>query len=231
MTWELSVYTQVAAPPSTNRLIPSRFPPVAVFDGVASADDLAAAMELEGWTNDRLVETRLSRLDREEWVFGQPNSSIVMAAFLHGSIDGMRFSDAQLGAWYCATDLATAALEVANGLRKEISLSDGLDRKVEIYRQYRARLDGRYVDLFGRHPEFFDPDDSSYPAPQIFGRQVRDQGRGLGISGIRYESVRHKEHESWVCFRPQDIRDVIQADHFEIDVPRRGKVVVRKLPG
>ncbi len=229
MIYDLSDYEVVTEPPVTTRLVPSRFPPVAVFDAVTSADDLADVMELEGWTNDRLVSSRLSRLDRSEWVFGRPNASIVMAAFLHGSVDGMRFSDAQLGAWYCATELATSALEVANGLRKEISLSAGLTRKTETYRQYRAQLDGGYVDLFDLHPEFRDPSDASYPLPQTFGHQVRQDGPPQGISGIRYESVRRLGHENWVCFRPPHISDVVQADHFEIDVPITGKVVVRRL--
>ena len=52
----------------TFRLILSRFPPIAVFETVSTADDLAAVMELEGWTNDRLVQERLERLERNEWV-------------------------------------------------------------------------------------------------------------------------------------------------------------------
>ena len=71
------------APQPTYRLIPSRFPPIGLFDTVATAADLEAVMELAGWTNDRLLAERLQRLPREEWVFGRPNSSIVMATFLH----------------------------------------------------------------------------------------------------------------------------------------------------
>lgn len=229
MNYELSDYEVTKAPDFTTRLIPSRFPPVAAFDTVTIADDLNDVMELEGWTNDRLVLSRLTRLDRNEWVFGRPNSSVVMAVFMHGSVDGMRFSDAQLGAWYCASELMTSALEVANGLRKEISLSAGLTRKTEVYREYRAHLDGKYVDVFGLHPEFKDPSDTSYPVPQAFGRQLRLQGLNLGVSGIRFESVRHPGHENWVCFRPLNVLDVKQNGHFEIDVPSTGKVVVRKL--
>jgi hypothetical protein len=32
-------------------------------------------MELEGWTNDRLVEERLARLPRDHWVHGSPNAA------------------------------------------------------------------------------------------------------------------------------------------------------------
>jgi len=43
------------APHPAFRLIPSRFPPIGLFDTVATAADLRPVMELEGWTNDRLV--------------------------------------------------------------------------------------------------------------------------------------------------------------------------------
>ena len=222
---KISDYATSSAPKGTTRLIPSRFPPIPAFDAVTTSDDLAAVMELEGWTNDRLVSPRLARLPRAEWVYGVPNASVVMAAFLHGSPGGLRFSDASLGAWYGSTLSNTALLEVADGLRKEIALS-ALTQKSETYRQYKAHLDGADVDIFGAHTEYHDPDDASYPIAQAFRRRVRDEGTR---AGIRYESVRHAGHENWVCFRPPLIRNVTQAKHFRIDVPRTGRVVVRQL--
>ena len=71
------------SPRPAHRLIPSHFPPIGLFDTVATTADLAAVMDLVGWTNDRLVVDRISRLPQTEWVYGIPNASIVMAAFLH----------------------------------------------------------------------------------------------------------------------------------------------------
>lgn len=218
-------YDVVSAPVGTSRLIPSRFPPIPAFDAVTAADDLDAVMDLEGWTNDRLVAPRLARLPRAEWVYGRPNASVIMAAFLHGSPGGLRFSDPSLGAWYGSTHLTTALLEVANGLRKEIALS-ALIQKSESYRQYKANLAGDYVDIFGAHPEYHDPDDASYPVAQAFGKGVHDEQK---CAGIRYESVRHPGHENWVCYRPSLVLNVMQADHFRIEVPRSGRIVVRQL--
>ncbi|MSU90919.1 RES domain-containing protein [Rhodobacteraceae bacterium 2CG4] len=218
-------YDVTSAPAGTSRLIPSRFPPVSAFEAVAAADDLDAVMYLEGWTNDRLVAPRLERLPRAEWVYGRPNASVVMAAFLHGSPGGLRFTDSSLGAWYCSTSINTALLEVANGLREEIALS-ALTQKAETYRQYRSDLAGDYVDIFGAHPENHDPDDACHPETQAFGRRVREEG---ARAGIRYESVRHPGHENWVCFRPSLVLNVTQASHFRIEVPRSGRVVVRQL--
>jgi len=222
---KISDYDVVPATAGTTRLIPSRFPPIPAFDAITTHDDLAPVMDLEGWTNDRLVGPRMSRLPPTEWVYGRPNASVVMAAFLHGSPGGLRFSDASLGAWYASTSLNTALLEVANGLRKEIALS-ALTQKSESYRQYKSDLAGDYVDIFGAHPEYHDPDDASYPVAQAFGRRVRDAD---SLAGIRYESVRHPGHENWVSFRPSHVLNVTQADHFKVEVPQTGRVVVRQI--
>ena len=104
------------SPRPAHRLIPSKFPPIGLFDTVATAADLSAVMELVGWTNDRLVAERIDRLPRGEWLYGTPNSSIVMAAFLHAAPGGMRFNGPELGAWYAADDIRTAAAEVGHHL-------------------------------------------------------------------------------------------------------------------
>ncbi|MFX5684717.1 RES domain-containing protein, partial [Acinetobacter baumannii] len=80
--------------------------------------DLAAVMELTGWTNDRLVAERLARLPEAEWVHGRANASVVMAAFLHGAPGGMRCTGPDLGAWYASAELATAVAEVGHHLRR-----------------------------------------------------------------------------------------------------------------
>ena len=58
------------APVPRYRLIPSCFPPIGLFDTVATAADLNEVMELVGWTNDRLVVHRIARLPEHEWIYG-----------------------------------------------------------------------------------------------------------------------------------------------------------------
>ncbi len=228
MTADLARYARLHAAKTTRRLVPSRYPPVAAFETVASPADLAAVFELEGWTNDRLVATRMSRLDSSLWVHGRANASVVMAAFLHGSPQGTRFASGFLGAWYASTELMTAVLEIANSLRKEIAIS-GLTRMRATYREYTARLGGTYIDIFGLHPEFHDPDDRTWPAPQAFGEELRATGPDMGLTGLRYESVRRRGHENWVCYLPPMVQDVVQARHLDIDVGQGGKVTVETV--
>jgi hypothetical protein len=215
----------VAVPAPTYRLIPSRFPPIAAFESVASADDLAAVMELEGWTNDRLVAERLARLPRDQWVFGVPNGSVVMAAFLHAPPTGARFNGGELGAWYAAWTLPTAIAEVAHHLRREAAFRRLPEMRLQ-YRAYTARLDGAYVDLRGlgaSRRDLYDP--VSYAASQVFGEEVRKAGG----AGIVYDSVRHAGGVNTVAFRPQGVVDVTQTHHYEITAPIGGRVVARRL--
>jgi hypothetical protein len=202
------------APQPTLRLIPSRFPPIGLFDTVATAADLAAVMELAGWTNDRLVAERVARLPPSEWVYGRANASIVMASFLHAAPTGMRFSGPALGAWYACADVATAVAEVGHHLRREASAT-GLPGLARVYRQYSARLDGAYVDIRGRPaelPDIYAADD--YAAAQRFGESIRQSGG----DGILYDSVRKRGGVDAVAYRPTKIQDVVQADHYEVTV-------------
>jgi hypothetical protein len=200
------------APRPTHRLIPSRFPPVGLFDSVATAADLAAVMELAGWTNDRLVAERVARLPREEWLYGVPNASVVMAAFLHVSPMGMRFNGPELGAWYASGDIPTAAAEVGHHLRREIA-ARGVETMRRTYRAYAATLLGDYRDLRARqadHGDLYAPD--RYDASQKFGEAIR----ATGGAGILYDSLRRHGGTNVVAYRPRNIADILQTDHYEI---------------
>jgi len=209
----------------TWRLIPSRFPPIAAFDTVASADDLESVMELEGWTNDRLVTERAARLPKAEWVYGVPNASVIMASFLHVAPYGLRFTTPDLNGWYAAFDRRTAIAEVAHHLRRE-AINMRVPSLTLQYRTYSAQLAGEYHDIRGQraaHPDLYSPD--SYAASQAFGEKIR----ASGSDGILYDSVRHVGGTNVVAFHPQNIKNVVMSTHYEVMVPVRGKVVARTL--
>jgi len=220
-----SSFPKVAIDQPTHRLIPSRFPPVAAFEDVASADDLAAVMELEGWTNDRLVAERAARLPRSEWVYGRPNASVVMASFLHTPWTGLRFSGGALGAWYGALSVETCIAEVSHHLRREM-LRSATERFVATYRAYTARLDGTYCDVRNsrpQRPELYERAD--YSRSQAFGEAIRADGG----EGILYDSLRHRGGTNFCAFRPSKVQDVTQAGHIELTLRTQGKIVARRL--
>lgn len=216
----------VSAPRPAYRLVPSRFPPLGLFDTVATAADAAAVMELASWTNDRLVAERIDRLARDQWVYGRPNASIIMASFLHVAPGGMRFNGPDLGAWYASASLVTAAAEVGHHLRRE-AVARSVTAMRRTYRTYSATLIGDYLDIRGKqsaYPDAYVP--NSYAEAQAFGETVR----ASTAAGIAYDSLRHRGGTNVVGYRPAGITDVIQTDHFEISVEAASRRIdVRKL--
>lgn len=215
----------VAVPGRPWRFIPSQYPPVAAFDSVATPDDLAPVMELEGWTNDRLVLERIRRLPEHEWVYGRANASVVMAAFLHGAPDGTRFTGPELGAWYAAFEQATAVAEVAHHALRD-AVNRGRSAFTGTYRAYAATLLGDYDGLRGmreRRPDLFDP--NSYASSQCYG----EARRAAGADGIVYDSVRRRGGTSVVAYRPTNVTDVAQGDHWRITVSLDAPPVARRL--
>jgi hypothetical protein len=218
-------FPQATIDPPTHRLIPSRFPPVSAFEDVSSAEDLAAVMELEGWTNDRLVAERAARLPRAEWAYGRSNASVVMASFLHTPPTGLRFSGGALGAWYGALTVETCIAEVSHHLRREM-IRSGMERFVATYRAYSARIEGAYTDirgLAGTRPDLYARAD--YAAPQAFGEAIRAGGG----DGILYDSLRHRGGVNLCAYRPSKVQDVTQAGHIELTLRTEGRIVARRL--
>lgn len=209
------------APLPSQRLIPSRFPPVGLFDTVATPADLEAVLDLTGWTSDRLVRERLARLPESDWVFGRANASIVMAAFLHAAPEGGRFNGPDLSAWYAAEALPTAVAEVGHHLRRE-AVARGVAQMKRTYRSYAARLEGLYLSV--SDSTLLAP--SSYAASQVFG----EERRSAGEDGLIYRSVRRTEGEIACAFRPRKVLDVVQADHYAITVrPDTPRIEARRL--
>jgi hypothetical protein len=197
-----------------------------LFDTVATAADLSAVMELVGWTNDRLVADRIDRLPQDEWVYGVPNASIVMAAFLHVAPGGMRFNGPELGAWYAADDIRTAAAEVGHHLRREAT-ARGVATMTRTYRAYTGVLLGEYLDIRGQQTARADIYASDrYDASQKLGEDVRASGG----AGLIYDSLRRRTGVNVVAHRPRNVADIMQTDHFEIVVTSASRTIeVRKL--
>jgi hypothetical protein len=214
------------SPRPAHRLIPSQFPPIGLFDTVATAADLSAVMELVGWTNDRLVAERIDRLPQSEWVYGAPNSSTVMAAFLHVAPGGMRFNGPELGAWYAADDIRTAAAEVGHHLRREAAARNSATMS-RTYRAYTATLLGDYLDITGQQlarPDVYTSE--RYDASQKLGEDIRASGG----AGLLYDSLRRRTGINVVAHRPRNIVDIVQTDHFEITVQATARTIsVRRL--
>jgi hypothetical protein len=211
----------------THRLIPSRYPPVGIFDTIAAPEDLEVVLELEGWTNDRVSAELgvIRRIPRAEWAIGRPMAGAIMAAFCHPHPRGGRFTNADLGTWYAARSLDTAHAEIIHHRTGELEEIGVLDARVEM-RDYLADMDAQFHDIRGDDAAFaplHDPD--SYEASQAFAGPLR-AGRS---NGVLYRSVRHAGGECVACFRPLLVANVRQAAHFEYRWSGRGAPTITRL--
>lgn len=181
------------------RIVPTRHPPVNLFDRVADADDFEALYALEAMTNERVRDElgEIERVPRDERQFG-PGSGPIMAAFTHVNTLGSRFSDGRYGMFYAARDRATAVAETRHHHGRFLAATR--ERAMHLpMRLYHVAIDGRLHDL--RPPgvvsaAVYDPDDYGTS------RQLGAALRAGGSPGVAYRSVRHARGQCAGLFRP-----------------------------
>ena len=190
-----------------HRLVPSRFPPIGVFDRVAQPDDLEAVFELEALTNDRVRDEtgELALVPQQDRISG-PGTTPIMAAFTHLNPEGSRFSDGSYGVYYCARELDTALAEVRYHQARFLRRTAEGPLRLEL-RLYLANLDARLVDV-RKVPKCHRPDD--YAPSQKLGIALRAEAR----DGILYHSVRHAGGLCAAVFRPRLLQHCRQSKHY-----------------
>lgn len=204
----MATLRRVAGPVS--RIVPSRFPPVSVFDTLTDPAELDYLFDIEALTNDRL-RTELGELQRvppEDRRVGAGTSPI-MAAFCHPNPDGSRFSDGSYGVYYAALSEETAVLESAYHRERFLKQSSRMPPTVVEMRRYVTTLARPMTRLpSSRQRELLDPDD--YSAPQAYARRLRESGAW----GLYYPSVRHRGGRCVAVFRPPALNPAAQAGHY-----------------
>lgn len=193
------------------RIIPSRFPPIHLFEHVADPADLEAVFEIEAMTNDRLRDEvgELQLVPVEDRVSG-PGSSAIMAAFTHLKSSGDRFTDGTFGVFYASRSLRTAIAETKHHRAQFMSATDEPAQELDM-RVYAVDLHATVHDLrgmFESHPQYFDPVD--YRSSQALARDLR----GAGSDGIVYLSVRDPSGECAAIFRPRLLSNCRQERHI-----------------
>lgn len=190
------------------RIVPSRFPPVGVFDRIAEPADLDALYEIEALTNPRLREElgSLAMVPKERRISG-PGTTPVMAAFTHLNPEGSRFSDGGWGVFYAAHVVATAIEETVWHRERFLRATNEAPLDLQM-RCYRSAVHGRLHDLRGGWKAEHSPD--SYAASQALARELRAQGS----NGLAYDSVRHAGGECVALFYPDLAAPCVQAQHL-----------------
>lgn len=217
------------------RIIPSRFPPIQLFERVADPADLDGVFEVEAMTNPRLREEvgDLRLVPPEDRISG-PGASIIMAAFTHLNPHGSRFADSTYGVFYAALDLDTAIAETT--YHRACFMRATQQPRMELdMRVYLVDLHADMHDLRRRqsdYPLVYHPDD--YAAGQQLARVLRTEGS----DGIVYDSVRRTGGECTAVFRPRLLSSGRQERHLcyvwngtEIERVYEKREIDRSTPG
>ncbi|RIV84842.1 RES domain-containing protein [Aurantiacibacter xanthus] len=193
------------------RIVPSRFPPIALFEAVADPADLDAVFQIEAMTNDRLREEAgdLALVPIEDRVSG-PGTSPIMAAFTHLNPLGDRFTDGSYGVFYASLALETAIAETAWHRTRFLMATEEPAQELDM-RVYAVDLTADIHDIRAMresHPDLYDP--ANYAMSQALARDLR----GAGSDGILYGSVRDESGECVAVFRPRLLSNCRQERHL-----------------
>ena len=205
-----------------HRIVPSRYPPVALFEDLGDPADWETIAAIESLTNPRLSESigALDRVPPEHRVNG-PGASYLMAPFVHASPDRPgRFHDGTHGALYVAKTFRTALREVAQHHAHFLQATDEPPGWTGAFRGLQGRLRARLVDA-RFVPELRTED---WTRSQRIGLEARRAGE----AGVVYASLRDPGGEAAALFRPNVADAPVQIDHLRyhwdgirIDIVRR----------
>lgn len=202
--------TQVEWKPSW-RIIPSRFPPIQLFERVAVPEDLEAVVAVESLTNPRLRDEAgdIQLVPPGDRISG-PGSSVIMAVFTHLNPEGSRFGDGTFGVFHATNDLDTAIAETRYH-REQFMRATSQGRMELDMRVYKVDLAAALHDLRGRQTEFpLVYHNDNYSAGQHLAATLRKEGS----NGIAYSSVRRRGGECVAVFRPRLLSNCRQERHL-----------------
>ena len=195
----------------SQRIISTRFPNVALFEGVAKPDDWDDLQRLANLTNPRIQQTTdgWGMLRKEDCAHGE-GADLIMAPFAYLRPGGSRFADDTHGAYYAARELNTAIDETVFHTEK-FARESRLPPIAFEKQVLDARISGSFHDLRRALPDkkILSPD--SYTASQAFALKLRAEENS---NGIVYPSVRSAGGECIAVFLPRLISNCRRTRHL-----------------
>jgi hypothetical protein len=197
------------------RLVNSKFPPIAIFDDVASVDEFEQLYALQALTNPRLANQagRLELIPSADIPFGILGCSYAAAPFTHVNPDGSRFSDGAFGVLYLADSMDAAIAEVRYHQQAYWTNVPALRYERFVFRGLTARFDEEgALDALTvqRTDPIYSP--TEYNASRLLGRSALSSG----VNAIRYHSVRQAGGICWGLLTPRQVSSVVQTAHYEM---------------
>lgn len=197
------------------RLVNSKFPPIALFNDVADADEFDALYQIQALTNPRLQNEigQLERVPMKEIPFGISGCSYAVAPFTHINPAGSRFSSGAFGVLYLADTIETAIAEVRHHQQLYWANVGGLNYERFVFRGLACSFneegcrDGTALSL--ADPVYAADD---YSHSRQLGRALKQQGS----PGLRYHSVRAPGSVCWGLMTPRYVSGIVQCAHYEM---------------
>jgi RES domain len=199
---------------ATYRLIPTKYPPIDLFERIAPQEDWELLYQLESMTNPRLRNEvgNAWLVPINKRVMG-PGASIVMAPFTHCSQSRpSRFTDGSYGVYYAGRTFTTALLEVTFHMARFHAATNDPELR-ETYRAYKGTINKAMHDICGSGYEaMLTPDVANYSKPQAFAKVLRN----AESNGIVYPSVRHEGGQCIAAFWPNVVSIPTPERHIEL---------------
>lgn len=202
-------------PVQAYRLVNSKFPPIALFDDVADAEDFEALYQIQALTNPRLQNEigRLELISRDQIPFGIVGCSYATAPFTHVNPAGSRFSNGSFGVLYLADRMDTAIAEVCYHQENYWSKVPGLNYERFVFRGLTAN----FSEAGLRDATVVPLSDPIYaPGDYAHSNQLGTEVKASGCTGLRYHSVRSAGNICWALMTPRPVASIIQSAHYEM---------------
>ncbi|PLX68070.1 MAG: hypothetical protein C0603_08130 [Denitrovibrio sp.] len=184
-------------------IIPTCYPPLFLFEDVASQEEFEFLYELENMTNPRMddVDSMLGDVELvpiEDRVYGH-GATCIMGAFTHPNVNGDRFTDGTYGVFYASNSLECAVYETAYHRSQFFKISNEPKCEIEM-RVYNVDIDTKLVDI---REDVFESlaiyHKSNYTESQKLAKELKR----LGKAGLVYNSVRYINGENVAIFKPK----------------------------
>lgn len=132
------------------RIIPSRFPPVDLYQRIAPPEDWSVLQEIETLTNERVLTDRGKAAHiRAEDRGPNPTSSLILAPFCHPDPNGDQFSDGTFGISYALPTFEAALARSVRG--REQFLRQTKERPITLQmRVLNTDMSGMLHDMRGK---------------------------------------------------------------------------------
>ncbi|MCW5589382.1 MAG: RES family NAD+ phosphorylase [Legionellales bacterium] len=194
------------------RLIPSKYPPIHLFEDVATNDEFEAIFKVQSLTNPRIQDEigYIHLIPNDERLFGVPDCSYIMAAFTHINPNGSRFSNGDYGIYYAAQTVETALAETIYHREKFFRHTKEPAQEMDM----RCLTAIFNADLINLATEVYRSMEIYHPENYHYAQQIGKQVKSNKLPGIKYYSVRLQSGINYALFTPKLFTECYQTQHY-----------------